>query len=322
MKFIRQYQGWLTLLIILNVMTNLLLFLDAGLAIVSLIYFNVLYIALSIGFVVIRYVKDRQQLAQLQVEELQPLQQEVAQFYEEKLEKLEHEMQFYKSNVEEHNDEQLAWVHEMKAPLTALQLLIEQMEHSETKRKLEQEWLRIYSLLDQQLYVVRLQTIEQDIRFEEVVLRELVVGEIRSFKSWCLEKGVGFDLENLEKTVVSDQKWLGYILRQLISNAIKYSHPQSEISIYAKYDAEEHLVVYVRDAGKGIASQDLPRVFQKSYTGATGRESSAASGMGLYLAKQAADKMGLKLTIDSAIGLGTTVKIQFPKENTYTEVGM
>lgn len=315
--FIQQYMPWVGLLFVLNVVVNLLIFLDDGLATVSIIYFNIVYVFIVMSFLVVRASLDRQIVANIEEADLTPMQQHVATYYKEQLHELEQHLKKYKMHVAEYNDEQLAWVHEMKAPLTALQLIIEHMEHSEAKRKLEQEWLRIYNLLDQQLYTVRVQTIEQDVRFEEVHLREVIVNEVRHFKSWCLEKGIGFELEDIEKTVVSDAKWLAYIVRQLLSNAIKYSEPNSEVSVYTSTDTEGHIVLHIRDVGKGIAAHDLPRVFQKSYTGSTGRESSAASGMGLYLAKQAADKLGHKIMLDSAVGLGTTAKVQFPLENEY-----
>src|SRR5690606_26116454 len=124
------------------------------------------------------------------------------------------------------------------------------------------------------------------------------------------------DLDLGDLTVQSDAKWLGFIVRQLLSNAVKYSHIGGEITISAQM-VNEQPVLIIQDGGVGIKSEDLPRVFRKSYTGTIGRETSAATGMGLYLANQAALSLHIVLAIVSTEGAGTSVKITFPKINEY-----
>lgn len=305
---------------------NVLWLLDTGLANVSAIYINVLFVSVIVVFCFIRYQKDEHIRKNIEQAELTPLKHDIAMYYEQQLEDVNKAYRQLKWKTSEGNDELLAWVHEMKSPLTALKLMIDTVPSHSDRLKLEQEWLRIYMLLDQQLHITRLQTIQEDSRLERLSLDRLVVQEVKALRSWCLEKGIGIQLEELEKEVVCDAKWLAFIIRQYLSNAVKYSPVQSEIVISTGYTEQGHLLLKVSDYGDGITAQDLPRIFKKSYTGTKGRESSVASGMGLYLAKQAADSIGLKLYVQSdskgnlAEGrFGTTAIIQFPLENEYTK---
>ena len=216
----------------------------------------------------------------------------------------------------ERKDEFLAWVHEMKSPLTAMQLLMEKVEDSELKERIENEWLRLYLLLDQQLHATRLMTIELDNRIEKVQVKDVLIQEVKALRSWCFEKQIGIELDSVDVTVQTDAKWLGFIVRQILSNAVKYSHIGGGVRVSAG-TIDDQFVLKIQDEGIGIKREDLPRVFRKSYTGTIGRETSAATGMGLYLAKQAAVSLHILLTIESTEGMGTTVNIIFPKMNDY-----
>lgn len=318
MNFVREHVSWLLFLLFLNIVLNIVLLLDEGVAKVSVLYMNLLFVAFTLVFCFIRYQLDKQIVRDIEQVELTPLKLQIAEHYKEQLDEKVEAYRHLKWQTEELNDELLAWVHEMKSPLTAMKLMLEQLPNNQHKLKLEQEWLRIYMLLDQQLHITRLQTIEQDSRLEKVELKGIVFQEIKSLQSWCLEKGIGFQIEDIEAKVVTDAKWLAFIVRQYLSNAVKYSPEQSEIEVSLGRTEQGHTLLKIRDQGPGIAPHDLPRVFKKSYTGTKGRESAVASGMGLYLAKQAAETLGLKLYLQSN-GAGTTAVIQFPLDNEYTK---
>lgn len=320
-RFMREHLSWLLFLLFLDVALNIVLLLDEGVAKVSVIYMNLLFVAFVFVFCFIRSQLDQQIVKDVEQAELTPLKAQIADHYKQQLDEKVEEYRQLKWQTEELNDELLAWVHEMKSPLTAMKLMLEQLPNNQQKLKLEQEWLRIYMLLDQQLHITRLQTIEQDSRLEKVELERVVYGEIKALRSWCLEKGVGFNMDEIDAIVVSDRKWLSFIVRQYLSNAVKYSADGSEIEVSLGRTEQGHLLLKIRDTGPGIAAHDLPRVFKKSYTGTKGRESSIASGMGLYLAKQAAETLGLKLYLQSnkEVHAGTTAVIQFPLDNEYSK---
>lgn len=313
--FLRQYISVMLFVITLQLLINLILFLDKGFHGVSLLYLNIIWFALVGGYFSWRYMKDRKLMspyAKLKGNYFDVIHED----YEEQLAKKNAKVQEQKLLVLERQDELLAWVHEMKSPLTAMQLLMEKVENTELKERIENEWLRLYLLLDQQLHATRLMTIELDNRIEKVQMKDVLIQEIKALRSWCFEREIAIDLTVRDVTVQTDAKWLGFIVRQVLSNAVKYSDVGGEIRVFA-HTVSDQTVLFIQDDGIGIKREDLPRVFRKSYTGTIGRETSAATGMGLYLAKQAADSLHILLTIESTEGAGTSVKITFPKMNDY-----
>lgn len=313
--FIRQYITAILFVILLQLLMNLILFLDTGFHDVSLLYLNIIWFTLVAGYFSLRYVKDRK-LMKPYAKYSGNYYAVIHEDYKEQLANKNAKIQEQKQIVLERQDELLAWVHEMKSPLTAMQLLMEKVEKSEVKERIENEWLRLYLLLDQQLHATRLMTIELDNRIEKVKVKEVLIQEIKALRSWCFEKQISIDLEVDDLTVQTDAKWLGFIVRQVLSNAVKYSDVGGEIRISAHL-VNEQPALTIQDDGIGIKREDLPRVFRKSYTGTIGRETSAATGMGLYLAKQAAQSLHILLAIESTEGVGTSVKITFPKRNEY-----
>jgi two-component system, OmpR family, bacitracin resistance sensor histidine kinase BceS len=326
--FLKEHAAWIGFFFLSLIWSNAAFVLDAGFSGVSIVYFNIIQFVILILFLGWRFTVDRRVVRALLdstvMEDITPVgltafQQLYMQRFLRELEEKARLVSELSIQRQEESDDLLAWVHEMKAPLTAIKLMIEQVEEAKLRSKLEQEWLRIYLLLDQQLHQTRLLTIEQDNRLEQVELRQIVYKEIRDFQSWCMEKGIGFEVDELDQVVKTDAKWLGFIVRQVLSNAIKYSPANEMIHIRSCKDGDGHPILQIQDVGPGIKAEDLPRVFKKSYTGTVGRESSAATGMGLYLAKSVANKLGISLKVDSEVGKGTIVAIQFPCENAYDQ---
>lgn len=320
--FIKERRAWILFFILMQLWINGLFLLDSGLSSISVFYLNVMNFVLFLAFFIWRYIKETKQLQfmyeqPINEDKLSPFQKKVIQHLNEQFNEKEANLNRIKVQLLEQQDEILAWVHEMKSPITAIKLIIEQVEPYATKEKLEKEWTRLFLLLDQKIYETRLTTIEKDNRLEQIELKKVIHQEILTFRSWCIEKGIGVDTQNLNKMVKTDAKWLGFIVRQIFSNAVKYSHPNSEIRIFTTYDELGHLLLHIQDFGVGIRKEDLPRIFQRSYTGTIGRETTAATGMGLYLAKEAAEKLGLTVNVDSQVNVGTTVTVQFPLENKY-----
>ncbi len=325
--FLKEHASWIIFFFVALIWSNVAIALDAGFSGVSIVYFNTIQFVLFILFLGWRFIKDRKAVQTLlDSTVMEDIKLDLSAFQRLYMERFLKELEEKAQKIselsiqrQEESDDLLAWVHEMKTPLTAIKLMIEQVEEGKLRTKLEQEWLRIYLLLDQQLHQTRLLTIEQDNRLEDVELRQVVYKEIRNFQSWCIEKGIGFEVEELHQTIKTDAKWLGFIIRQVLSNAIKYSPENEMIHITLHKDQGGHLALHIQDFGMGIKAEDLPRVFKKSYTGSVGRESSAATGMGLYLAKSVAAKLGISLKINSTVGKGTIVIIQFPAENAYDQ---
>ena len=322
--FLQQNRSWILFFIVLQIASNIIFYLDEGFESISVLYINVIQLVLFVGFLMWRYKRETSVLQQLIKGEALDL----APAYLKKLhEQYEQELSTMQQSLNEANvtrleeyDDILAWVHEMKSPMTAMKLMHEQIEPYTLREKIDIEWMRLHLLLDQRLHATRLSTIEKDNRFEKLKVQPIVIQEIQGFRSWCLEKGLAVDIGELEGTVVSDAKWLAFIIRQLLSNAVKYSEENAEIRIYMERDERGHQLLHIQDFGIGIKQEDLPRVFQKSYTGTVGREKTVSTGMGLYLANQAANKLGLELTLTSQLGEGTIATVQFPNENEYHQL--
>ncbi|EIT84835.1 histidine kinase, homodimeric [Fictibacillus macauensis ZFHKF-1] len=220
--------------------------------------------------------------------------------------------------LDRESDELVAWIHEVKTPMTALRLMIEQLDDLQVRTEFLYEWLRIHYLVDQQLHQKRLLFIENDTYIEEGSLHDVLISEIKNVQAWCFQKGIGFDLQGTERSVFSDFKWLSFILRQLLSNSIKYSH-DSDIVITG---TEENgmVTLTIEDFGRGIDARDLPRIFERGFTSTVHHDDHAATGMGLYLAKKAADSLKIRLHVQSELSKGTTVILHFPKRNQFNMI--
>lgn len=220
--------------------------------------------------------------------------------------------------MDNEKDELLAWIHEVKTPLTTMGLVIDRLEDRQLRETIHYEWMRIHLLLDQQLYQKRMAFIENDLFMETVDLLSLLHTEIKSFQTWCVQKGIGIQLDLVEEKVTSDAKWLSFLLRQILSNAIKYSS-QGEIVIRSS-ELNGQVVVTIQDEGIGIEAKDLIRIKEKGFTSTTHHQEQAASGMGLYLADKVAEALHMELLIESEVKRGTTITLVFPNRNSFSSV--
>lgn len=224
-----------------------------------------------------------------------------------------------RTSAERRRDELTSWIHEVKTPLTAMKLIIDRMDDGDHKSAMAYEWLRIHLLLDKQLHMERMSELENDLHIRRVPLEPVIVGEIRALRSWCISKGIGFDLDLSVEEVLCDAKWLAFILRQLLSNAVKYGAPGSDIVIRSG-SADGFAYIEVTNEGAGIDARDLPRVFDRGFTSAAKPQGDSATGMGLYLARRAADALQLALEAESYPGGPTTFTVRFPARNAYSAV--
>ncbi|WP_106494566.1 sensor histidine kinase [Lentibacillus sp. Marseille-P4043] len=210
------------------------------------------------------------------------------------------------------------WVHQMKTPVSVMDLTLQKEKlqlPEEFLQSMQEEIERLRQGLDVALYQSRLQKFDRDFHVEKLALRTLVKDAIQEFKSSFIRNQVFPELSIDETLIVAtDQKWLRFVLDQLISNAIKYSHDTSEKVYFTAEVIGEKLALHVRDHGHGIPSQDLKRVFDPFFTGMNGRTFRESTGMGLYLSKEICEALGHTITIASEKDVGTTVTITF--ENT------
>lgn len=209
------------------------------------------------------------------------------------------------------------WIHEVKIPISSLTLLIHNNQEKIDKRYVEQI-RKLDNYIDQILYYVRSENAEKDYIIKEKSLQEIIKNVALKNKDDLLASKVKLDVNVNNINVLTDAKWLEFILNQIINNSIKYkrNNVESYIKIIAKEDKEKtYLSIY--DNGIGIPKKDIPRVFEKSFTGENGRITAKSTGMGLYIVKKLCDKLGHKINIESKKKEYTKITIIFYKNDFY-----
>ena len=209
----------------------------------------------------------------------------------EQVSAIKHEQAEYREFIEQ-------WVHEIKTPVTAMKLICEN-HRSDFSKDLLTELEKINSYTEQVLYYARSEHPEKDYLVREIRLFDVVHQAIAENKYLLLQHHIQIDLTETDDTVYSDEKWLCFILNQMIVNAVKYRTPSPTIWFYVEHTGNG-ITLCVADNGIGIRAGDLPRIFEKGFTGENGRNTSqAATGMGLYLCKRLCDKLDIGLTAAS-----------------------
>ncbi|MVO99959.1 sensor histidine kinase [Paenibacillus lutrae] len=335
-RYIASRKSWILMFVGLLGLTDLLILIEQGIHVefTSFLYLNALYISLFLVFFLWRYKKETKYAAailKLQKvmdsdwieslpepdNELDSITNDVLReaFYQFKR-KLSH----YKEAQLIENDFTASWIHEVKTPLTAIKLILNARPSDPDLRRIESEWLRIHLLIDRQLYMTRLPALESDYVLERVSIQRLVAEEIRELAPWCMEKNLAVSIEGDDARVVTDRKWCRFIIRQLLTNAIKYSPEGKAITFRTAMTEKENVILDLIDEGPGIQPHDLPRIFDKGFTGGNGRIHNAATGLGLYLAQTVAGKIGVALHVLPGQTQGTTMRITFTDPNAFETV--
>ena len=237
--------------------------------------------------------------------------------YQEIIRKLKEEEEFshqkassdYNNMVEYYT----VWAHQIKTPIASMRLQL-QSEDSDLSRRLNADLNRIESHVEMVLTFLRLDSDSTDYVIREISLDNVIRPAIRKFAKDFISKKLSMDFEPTGYTVLSDEKWLSFVIEQVISNAVKYTN-NGGIRIYMDGGS----VLCIEDTGIGISPEDLPRVFENGYTGYNGREDKRASGIGLYLCKRICDNLGHKISAVSEQGKGTRILIDLSRHQVVIE---
>lgn len=209
------------------------------------------------------------------------------------------------------------WIHEVKIPVASLTLISHNHQNEIDKKYIEQI-RKLDNYIDQILYFVRSENVEKDYIIKEKKLQEIIKNVALKNKDDLLENAVRLDVDVHNEKVLTDSKWLEFILNQIINNSIKYKRKNTESYIKIKANEDkDRLYLTICDNGIGIPKSDIKRVFDKSFTGENGRTMTESTGMGLYIAKKLCDKLGHKITVESEINEYTKITIIFTKNNFY-----
>ena len=221
----------------------------------------------------------------------------------------------YKYMTEDYKEYIELWIHEIKIPISASKMVIENNKNAITK-SIDEELDKVENYIEQALFYARSNTVEKDYYIRKVVLKEIVNESIKKNKSSLIQEKISIDIHDLEIEVNTDNKWIVFILNQIIQNSIKYRKKEnSVIEIYAN-QGKENVILYIKDNGIGIKQGEITRVFEKGFTGTNGRLSNKKStGIGLYLCKKLCNKLGIGIELNSVQNEGTEVKLVFPKDS-------
>ena len=234
-------------------------------------------------------------------------------YYHKIIEKLYEELEKLTQENRQKNTDMVdyysMWVHQIKTPIAAMNFLLDNEEVDQ--KILQQELFKIERYVEMVLTYIRLDSTSSDYVITKINLDEVVKDTVKKYAALFINKKIKLNYVSHETMVISDKKWLSFAFEQILGNSVKYSSTNGEISIET---FENKLVI--EDKGIGIKEEDLPRIFEKGFTGFNGRYEKKSSGLGLYLCKKTLDKLGHHIEISSTVGKGTRVEITFPKEDT------
>ena len=223
---------------------------------------------------------------------------------------------YYKNIQEDYKEYIELWIHEVKIPIAASKLIIENNKNEITK-SIDEELDKVENYTEQALFYARSNAVEKDYIINKTNVKEIVNGAILKNKTSLLNEKVSIELTNLKpEEVYTDSKWAIFIVNQTIQNAIKYSKENDKKIKISSKEKNEKVILYIKDNGIGIKKGEITRVFERGFTGENGRIiGQKSTGIGLYLCKKLCDKLGLGIELNYEKDIGTEVRIIFPKSS-------
>ncbi|MCD8002709.1 MAG: sensor histidine kinase [Clostridia bacterium] len=233
---------------------------------------------------------------------------------EKRNEELATEISELKHKTDERTDYYSVWAHQIKTPISSMRLSLGSAD-SETNRHLSYDLHRIESYVDMAMTYLRLDSDSTDFAFGEYDIDEIIKGAVRRLSGEFVYRRIRLEYLSLGYRALTDEKWLSFVIEQILSNALKYTKEGGSVAIYK----EDDMTLFIRDTGIGISPEDLPRIFERGFTGYNGREDKKASGIGLYLCRRICGALGHKITVTSEVGAGTTVMLDLRRESVMGE---
>ncbi|WP_068672101.1 HAMP domain-containing sensor histidine kinase [Oceanobacillus sp. Castelsardo] len=330
--FIREHFLLIVMHLIQAIMVPILFLLDGYRGVSVSIYAVFLSLVFLTTFLAYRYISRKKFYQRLQnpIESLDqsletteqaPISEALNQLLVTQYRLYQEELQKAEDRQDEHLLFMDRWVHQMKTPLSVIELTAQTLDEPESS-SIREETERMRNGLNTVLYMARLRTITEDFHIKPVLLSKLIHEVNQENKRFYIRNEVYPQLkeEKAEIKVATDEKWLFFLLTQLIHNAVKYSTGKTKQLSLSVYERAGEAVIEVKDFGIGIPVVDQKRVFHKFFTGENGRKNRESTGMGLYLVKEVAERLEHSIELESTVGVGTTVRIVFSKTQNLTEM--
>lgn len=327
--FFKSRINWIIWIVFINLVMLGISYIDYDISADSVWYIVVLNLGMSIIFIIITFFKESRLTKHFEknkeIEEIKhkdlaetPFQQQIVDYLYRNITTQKDKVLEQQVQINNHEQSITEFVHDIKTPVTALKLIIDQEQDAQRKQALLYEWSRINEMLDKQLYLTRLETQNKDMYFDYVSLKRMVIDEIQLTRHISQIKGIGFELNFTDDfNVYTDLKWCRMMIRQILSNSLKYSE-NNMIEISGKL-TDNHITLEIKDHGRGISQKDLPRIFDRGYTSTANRNETTSSGMGLYLVDSVKSQLGIEIKVDSVVGKRTTFSLIFPQQNEVIE---
>ena len=327
-KYLKERKLYFILVIFILLIVDITLFLDPNLSesIDTLIYINMLSILTTIIFIIMGYSRYKRELNQFihNIKENSNMEdnyidKEIKSIIEEKKE----EVDSLRNELEEINDYMTNWIHEVKIPISVLQMIgkrINEVDSSrEISKQINSQVSRIDKLVEQAMYSSRAGNYNSDFLINEVDLGQVVKEVIKKNKYQFIYNKIDLQVSEINKTILTDKKWITHIIELILDNAIKYSDVGVKIEVYLK-ENKKGCELHIKDYGMGIVPQDIDRVFDKGFTGENGRKRTKSTGMGLYISKKILNKLSHDINVISTSGEFCDVYITFYNLSDYFNV--
>lgn len=327
-KYLKERRLYFILVIFILLIVDITLFLDPNLSesIDTLIYINMLSILTTIIFIIMGYSRYKRELNQFihNIKENSNMEdnyidKEIKSIIEEKKE----EVDSLRNELEEINDYMTNWIHEVKIPISVLQMIgkrINEVDSSrEISKQINSQVSRIDKLVEQAMYSSRAGNYNSDFLINEVDLGQVVKEVIKKNKYQFIYNKIDLQVSEINKTILTDKKWITHIIELILDNAIKYSDVGGKIEVYLK-ENKKGCELHIKDYGMGIVPQDIDRVFDKGFTGENGRKRTKSTGMGLYISKKILNKLSHDINVISTSGEFCDVYITFYNLSDYFNV--
>ncbi|WP_374965320.1 sensor histidine kinase [Lysinibacillus sp. RS5] len=320
--FLRDYASFIVFQFFLVGFIMVLYWLDGFRNVDTAIYSFCISLVLLASFLLIRYLMRQRYLLKisqlpktmedvLQKNAKSPEAVQVEKYMHELYRLYQHELQSLYAGHKRHDQFINQWVHQMKTPISVIELLL-QDERPLDKKNVQEEIDRLRRGLDMVLVNARLENFEEDMQVEQVALKTIVTATVNENKRLFITKRVFPEIHIEDDIIVaSDSKWLRFIIGQFVTNAVKYTFEANKKIAISAIKKDDYVQLAICDEGIGIPTSDLSRVTKAFFTGENGRKTGESTGMGLYLAKEICEKLGHELIITSEVGKGTIVTVTF-----------
>lgn len=332
LKYLKEAKLFLILVIFIMVIVDVTILLDPNLSnsVDTLIYINILSILVIIIFIFIGYGNYKRKISKF-IKSIHNIREEnlclendyLYKNVKKLIEYNEEEVESLRNELEEINDYMTNWIHEIKIPISVLEIIGKRVneidESRELSKQINSEVSRIDKLVEQAMYSSRAGNYNSDFIINEVNLGQVIKDVIKKNKYQFIYNKLDLQVDDINKTVLTDKKWITHIIELVVDNAIKYSQIGGRIEVYIKENKKGY-ELHIKDHGMGIVPQDIERVFDKGFTGQNGRKRTKSTGMGLYISKKILNKLSHDINIISTPNEFCDVYITFYNLSDYFNV--